>query len=168
MENRRGTFWWEKTPEKHKRGTVWHVQLCKERDLVVGRPSAWEACIITTGAVNKLNSKSGRYVYILWSDETRRERLKSALYLRLKKRKRFKNMLRTVFMENWQKVSKHTKGAFSAQKTLQKFGYSVLRQIRALFSILRLLVSKTQYSSDIMSKILIYRNIFEPLPPKFG
>ena len=38
-----------------------------------------------------------------------------------------------------QKISKNPKGAFSAQKTLQKFGYSVLGQMGAL--------------------------VFEPLPP---
>ena len=37
-----------------------------------------------------------------------------------------------------------------------------------LFLKVRLLSSKTQCSSDITSKIRIYRNIFELPPPKFG
>ena len=49
---------------------------------------------------------------------------------KLKKRKLFENMLRTFFKKkNSQRSSKHPKGAFSARKTLQKFGYSVLRQM---------------------------------------
>ena len=36
-------------------------------------------------------------------------------------------------MENSQKTSKHQKGAFRARKAIQKFGYRVLRQIRAIF-----------------------------------
>ena len=64
----------------------------------------------------------------------------------------FKNMLRTFLMKHSQKVSKTPKGA---RKTLQKFRYSVLRQIRALLSILRLLLSKTQITSDITSQVRI-------------
>ena len=50
-------------------------------------------------------------------------------------------------------VLKQRKGAFSVQKTLQKFGYSVLKQMRALFSILRLLLSKM---SKVRSDIALY------------
>ena len=38
-----------------------------------------------------------------------------------------------VFMKNAQKVPKQRKGVFRARKTLQKFGYRVLRQMRATF-----------------------------------
>ena len=54
-------------------------------------------------------------------------------------------------------VSKHRKSGFRARKTLQKFGYRVMQQRRALFSIIRLLLSKTQLTLDIMSKVRIYR-----------
>ena len=61
------------------------------------------------------------------------------------------------FLNEKVSVSKHRRGAFHARKTLQKFGYSVLKQKRALFSILHLLLSKTQITSDITSNVRILR-----------
>ena len=43
----------------------------------------------------------------------------------------------------------HLEKDFRAWKTLQKFGYRLLGQMRELFSILRLLLTKTQIISDI-------------------
>ena len=60
-------------------------------------------------------------------------------------------------MKTQKTVSQHPKGAFRAQKTLQKSRCSVLRQMRALFSIPRLLLSKKPNSSDITSKVRIER-----------
>ena len=59
-------------------------------------------------------------------------------------------------MKNLKKNWDTQNGTFQAQKALQKFGYTVLRQIRALFVILRVL-NKTQVTSNIMSKVQIYR-----------
>ena len=57
-------------------------------------------------------------------------------------------MLRT-FLNAKVSVSKQRKGAFRARKTLQNPGYSVLKQMRALFfSIVRLRLSKTKITSD--------------------
>ena len=53
--------------------------------------------------------------------------------VRAEKAERFRKMLRTFYMKNSQKVSKHPDGAFSARKTLQKFGYSLLEHVGALF-----------------------------------
>ena len=64
--------------------------------------------------------------------QTRRERLKSALYLRLKKRS-FKNMPRPFQMKTRKKASKQPKNASHARKTLQAFGYSVLSHVGAFF-----------------------------------
>ena len=67
----------------------------------------------------------------------------------------------TVFLvsksnQSFSNISKHRKGAFRARRAHQKFGYSVLKEMRALFSILRLLLlSKTQITSDITSKVWI-------------
>ena len=43
----------------------------------------------------------------------------------------------------------HQEEDFRAWKTLQKFGYRLLGRMRELFSILRLLLTKTQIISDI-------------------
>ena len=94
------------------------------------------------------------------------DRHKSAPHLRLKKRKVFK-ICPTRFYEKLRKVSKHRKGAFCARKTLQKFRCSVLRQM-SVFSILRLLLGKTQITSDTTIKVRILRNIFEPPTSKIG
>ena len=59
-------------------------------------------------------------------------------------------------MKNLKKNWDTQKGTFQAQKALQKIRYTVLRQIRALFVILRVL-NKTQVTSNIMSKVQIYR-----------
>ena len=65
-----------------------------------------------------------------------------------------------VFSIKNTKTMKHPNEAFGARKT-QKFGYSVLRQIRALFWNLRLLLSKTQYILDITSKVrIVLKEIF--------
>ena len=50
---------------------------------------------------------------------TRRERLKSALYLRLRKRKVFKLRQGHFLWKSYKNVSKHPKGVFCARKTLQ-------------------------------------------------
>ena len=59
-------------------------------------------------------------------------------------------------MKNLKKNWDTQNGTFQAQKALQKFGYTVLRQIRALFVILRVL-NKTQVTSNILSKVQLYR-----------
>ena len=64
--------------------------------------------------------------------KTRRKRLKSALYLKVKKCKNFA-ICSEGFLNEKISVSKHRKGAFRARKTLQKFGYNVLNQMRAVF-----------------------------------
>ena len=67
----------------------------------------------------------------------------------------FLKVLRTFSRNNSQKSSKKTKGAFGARETLTKFGYSLLRHMLALFSILRLLLGKTQIHSDITSQKIV-------------
>ena len=64
----------------------------------------------------------------------REDNKKSALSLRLNKRKCFKTGPGRILSKTVKKISKHTKGAFRARKTLQKFGYSVLGHMEALFS----------------------------------
>ena len=65
------------------------------------------------------------------SFRTRWERLKSALYLRLRKRKDVR-IFSGRFLKEKVSVSKQSK-CLRARKKLQKFGYSVLKQMRALF-----------------------------------
>ena len=57
---------------------------------------------------------------------------------------------------------KHPKGSFRARKTLQKFGYSVLGHMGALFEP-RPPPSDTQRTSDIKSKVQMKRT--GPRPP---
>ena len=83
-------------------------------------------------------------------DKTRRERSKSALYLRFKKAQILENMLRR-FMKNTQKTWKHRKDAFLARNA------SEVRIERAeintsTFLILRLLLREKQFTSGITSK----------------
>ena len=69
----------------------------------------------------------------------------------------FQNMLMTFF---YGKLTKkfHPKEAFRAGKTLQKFGYSGWAKCEHLFSNLRLLLlSETEYASEITSRIRILR-----------
>ena len=68
----------------------------------------------------------------------------------------FQNMLMTFFNEKFTKQF-HAKEAFRAGKTLQKFGYSGWEKCEHLFSNLRLLLSETEYVSEITSKIRIQR-----------
>ena len=85
--------------------------------------------------------------------KTSRVRPKSALYLRPKKCKILK-YANDVFYEKLTKKF-HPKEAFRAGKTLQKFGYSGWDKCEHLFSNLRLLLSKTEYTSERTSKIRI-------------
>ena len=79
----------------------------------------------------KKTSPLGSYTPWEYSEGiTRRERLKSALCLRLEKRKVFRIYSTRLLCKIYKKVSKHSKGVFRARKTLRKFGYSVLRQMR--------------------------------------
>ena len=87
--------------------------------------------------------------------QTRRERLKSALYFRLKKREVFKICSGRFFEKLTKKFRRTQKGVIRTRKTLQNFQYSVLRQIPALFLNLLLLLSETQFTPDITSKIRI-------------
>ena len=66
----------------------------------------------------------------------------------------FQNMLMTFFYDKLTKKF-HPKEAFRAGKTLQKFGYSGWDKCEHLFSNLRLLLSETEYTSEITSKIRI-------------
>ena len=66
----------------------------------------------------------------------------------------FQNMLMTFFYEKLTKKF-HPKEAVRAGKTLQKFGYSGWDKCELLFSNLRLLLSETEYTSEITSKIRI-------------
>ena len=94
--------------------------------------------------------------------KTRRERLKSALYLMLEKRKVLEICLgllcimlyaiRTVICYALLMKNSGKTGAFRARKTLQKFGYMVLGHVGALSPKLCLLLSKAQLPSDITSK----------------
>ena len=61
---------------------------------------------------------------------TKRERLKSALYLRLENAVL---KITIVFQKKLTKMSKHPKGALRPRKTLRKIGYSVLGPMGALF-----------------------------------
>ena len=67
-------------------------------------------------------------------------------------------------MKNSEKNSKHRKGAFRARKALQKFGYRVQRQMRALFSMIRLLTVKRNKTGTsqvgAISKAQKAQNIF--------
>ena len=56
------------------------------------------------------------------------------------------------------KKSKHPRGACRARKRLEKFGYSVLDHMGALFQNLGL-VGKAQVTSDRTSKVQIYRGV---------
>ena len=55
------------------------------------------------------------------------------------------------------KVSKRLKGVFRARKKFQKIGYSALGHRGALFSNIGLILSKTQLTSDLPSKVRIER-----------
>ena len=72
---------------------------------------------------------------------------------KVQKVQNFQNMLMTFFYEKLTKKI-HPKEAFRAGKTLQKIGYSGWDKCD-LFSNLRLLLSKTEYTSEITSKIRI-------------
>ena len=70
------------------------------------------------------------------------------------KEQKFQDMLMTFFYEKLTKKF-HPKEAFRAGKTFQKFGYSGWDKCEHLFSNLRLLLSETEYSWEITSKIRI-------------
>ena len=92
----------------------------------------------------------GQFVWI----ENKPRTAKVGAISKAQKVQNFQNMLMTFFYENLTKKF-HPKEAFRAGKTLQKFGHSGWDKCEHFFSNLRLLLSETEYTSEITSQIRI-------------
>ena len=102
-----------------------------------------------------LNKKSKKWRFgKIWKKQAPRT-AKVGAKSKAQKVQNFQNMLMTFYEKLTKKF--HPKEAFCAGKTLQKFGYSGWDKCEHLFSNLRLLLSETEYTSEITSKIRIKR-----------